>query len=136
MSQRPFSLSTQSAGFTLIEIVMVLVLLGILSAVAAGKYFDLQEQAAKQAQAQTLSVLQAAVHQRFAQHILQDKSCQSFLAADNVAKLKDELNKELDDTIPNNTLRLVTTTEQTLLLVNGKTATAASVGKVQLPTCN
>lgn len=34
------------AGFTLIEIVMVLVLLGILSAVAVPKYFDLQEEAA------------------------------------------------------------------------------------------
>ena len=33
------------AGFTMIEIVMVLVLLGILGAVAVAKYFDLKEQA-------------------------------------------------------------------------------------------
>ncbi len=35
----------RSAGFTLIEIVLVLVLLGILGAVAAYKYFDMQEEA-------------------------------------------------------------------------------------------
>ena len=35
----------RSRGFTLIEIVMVLVLLGILAAVAVPKYFDLQRQA-------------------------------------------------------------------------------------------
>ena len=37
----------RSRGFTLIEIVMVLVLLGILAAVAVPKYFDLQRQAQK-----------------------------------------------------------------------------------------
>ncbi len=41
------SIRRQTAGFTLIEIVLVLVLLGILGAVAAYKYFDMQEEAAR-----------------------------------------------------------------------------------------
>ena len=36
----------RAGGFTFVEVVMVLVLLGILAAVAVPKYFDIQEQAA------------------------------------------------------------------------------------------
>lgn len=46
MKSARFCKNTSQAGFTLIEIVTVLVLLGILSAVAVPKYFDLQEEAA------------------------------------------------------------------------------------------
>lgn len=54
------------AGFTLIEIVMVLVLLGILSAVAVPKYFDLQEEAIAKKCQHNRGVVQSAVIAQFA----------------------------------------------------------------------
>lgn len=63
-------MSKKQMGFTLIEIVMVLVLLGILSAVAVPKYFDLRAQAEEKAMAAVAAEVQAQVNGKFAQEIL------------------------------------------------------------------
>lgn len=68
-------MSKKQMGFTLIEIVMVLVLLGILSAVAVPKYFDLQEQAEMNAAKATVAEYQARLNSRFASALLNGVSC-------------------------------------------------------------
>ena len=65
----------RQTGFTLIEIVMVLVLLGILAAVAVPKYFDLQEQARNHAFKASIAELQARVNANFAKKILEGEKC-------------------------------------------------------------
>lgn len=60
---------------------MVLVLLGILSAVAVPKYFDLQEQAQQNAAKATVAEFQARLNARFASALLQGLSCKNAVTA-------------------------------------------------------
>ena len=69
-------MKNNNRGFTLIEIVMVLVLLGILAAVAVPKYYDLKTNAEKAAAQAVASEYQARVNGRFADALLYEyKGC-------------------------------------------------------------
>ena len=72
----------RSRGFTLIEIVMVLVLLGILAAVAVPKYFDLQRQAQEKVAETIGQEFQARLNAYFAQELLEGNSCQNIVGTE------------------------------------------------------
>lgn len=76
----------RSPGFTLIEICMVLVLLGILAAVAVPKFFDLQDESRQKAAQAAIAEAQARINAVIGQKLLEGFSC-----ADAVKAVNDDL---------------------------------------------
>lgn len=128
----------KQSGFTLIEIVMVLVLLGILTAVAVPKYFDLQKEASERAAATFAAEYQARINAEFAKELLGGSTCtESRKAA--IKNVNTEENSNLiSDSKEKNGVKAISETltgaQKVTVYLNKEEFTDAYT--IQLPTCS
>lgn len=69
------NVSRQEHGFSLLEIVTVLVLLGVIASVLAPRYFDMQQQAERQAAEAALAEVQVRINTKFSKEIQNGAEC-------------------------------------------------------------
>lgn len=120
-------------GFTLVEIVMVLVLLGILAAVAVPKYYDLKAKAEQQTALAVLAEYQARLNGQFASNLLDGTMDCKEARKDAIGKLSSFSDEGHGYTIENLTAEAKDTTTVTIKR-NG--TPVEGTFKVVVPKCS
>ena len=110
--------SLDQAGFTLLEIIAVLVIMSILAVVAVPKYFDLQEQARQKAMGTGVAEAVGRVNGYFAEQVLSNVTPSSIVYSTT------NLGADLGDfTLTNVTESTVGSIQYLTLTVSGKAGT-------------
>ncbi len=120
----------QAQGFTMLEIVTVLVLLGIISAVAVPKYFDMQGEAEKKAAKAALAEAQVRINAGYSKAVYAGKSCEEAVAKVNTIKKIADKQKDGDDYVISQ-FKVISPSEDTEFSVNGTPVTIQLIGGAQ-----
>ena len=135
MEKRDYQILKNQKGFTLIEIIAVLVIMGILAAVAVPKFFDLAGEAEIKAYKAAGAEIQARINQNFAQNLLSSNytDCDSAIGGISDTNVFHGLGESFSAS--SNDLTATAGTTQTITIDNGEFNDTSYTYTITMPDC-